>query len=181
LVINETHGALSTNLRLIEQQAREIRDVVPCLYDLAVSANSRLRETLALAQLGRDSSTSVQNLEAPVLTLARAVGAKAQINIGVNTLSAADRDLARLVLNDLVGNALNAGAGAIDVAVAPEGAQLAISVTDDAPPMASGVWKTPETSSARLEARLRDLSGSLTSVQNGASKTVTARWLPESE
>jgi hypothetical protein len=181
LVINETHGALSTNLRLIEQQAREIRDVVPCLYDLAVSANSRLRETLALAQLGRDSSTSVQNLEAPILTLARAVGAKAQINIGVDTLSAADRDLARLVLNDLVGNALNAGAGAIDVAVAPEGAQVAISVTDDAPPMASGVWKTPETSSARLEARLRDLSGSLTSVQNGATKTVTARWLPESE
>jgi hypothetical protein len=181
LVINETHGALSTNLRLIEQQAREIRDVVPCLYDLAVSANSRLRETLALAQLGRDSSTSVQNLEAPILTLARAVGAKAQINIGVDTLSAADRDLARLVLNDLVGNALNAGAGAIDVAVAPEGAQVAISVTDDAPPMASGVWKTPKTSSARLEARLRDLSGSLTSVQNGATKTVTARWLPESE
>jgi signal transduction histidine kinase len=181
LVISETHGALSTNLRLIEQQAREIRDVAPRLYELAVSANSRLRETLTLGQLGRDSSTSVRNLEAPVLTLARAVGAKARINIGVEMLSAADRDLARLVLNDLVGNALNAGASAIEVAVAPEGAQVAISVTDDAPPMAPGVWKTPETSSARLEARLRDLSGSLTSVQNGASKTVTARWLPESE
>jgi signal transduction histidine kinase len=181
LVISETHGALSTNLRLIEQQAREVRDVAPRLYELAVSANSRLRETLTLGQVGRDSSTSVQNLEAPVLTLARAVGAKAQINIGVEVLSAADRDLARLVLNDLVGNALNAGASAIEVAVAPEGAQVAISVTDDAPPMAPGVWKTPETSSARLEARLRDLSGSLTSVQNGASKTVTARWLPESE
>jgi signal transduction histidine kinase len=181
LVISETHGALSTNLRLIEQQAREVRDVAPRLYELAVSANSRLRETLTLGQVGRDSSTSVQNLEAPVLTLARAVGAKAQINIGVEVQSAADRDLARLVLNDLVGNALNAGASAIEVAVAPEGAQVAISVTDDAPPMAPGVWKTPETSSARLEARLRDLSGSLTSVQNGASKTVTARWLPESE
>ena len=123
----------------------------------------------------------MQNLEVPVLTLARAVGAKADIDISVDTLSAGDRDLARLVLNDLVGNALNAGAGAIDVAVAPEGAQVAISFTDDALPMASGVWKTPETSSARLEARLRDLSGSLTSVQNGASNTVTARWIPESE
>ena len=181
LVISETHGALSTNLRLIEQQAREIRDVSPCLYELAVSANSRLRETLTLAQLGHDSSTSVQNLEAPILTLARAVGAKAHIDISVDTLSAGDRDLARLVLNDLVGNALNAGAGAIQVAVAPAGAQVAISVTDDAPPMASGVWKTPGTSSARLEARLSGLSGSLTSTQNGAGKTVTARWLPESE
>ena len=98
------------------------RDFAPSLYELAVSANSRLRETLTLAQIGRDSSTSVQNLEAPVLTLARAVGAKADIDISVDTLSADDRDLARLVLNDLVGNALNAGAGAIDVAIAPDGA-----------------------------------------------------------
>ena len=138
LVISEMHGALSTNLRLIEQQARESRDVAPCLYDLAVSANSRLRETLALAQLGRDNSTSVHILEAPVLTLARAVGAKAHVDVSVDAQSAGDRDLARLVLNDLVGNALNAGAGAIEVAVATQGVQLAISVTDDAP--ADGTW-----------------------------------------
>jgi signal transduction histidine kinase len=181
LVLSETHGALSTNLRLIEQQARGIRDLAPTLYELAVSANSRLRETLTLAQLGRDSSRSVQNLEAPVLTLARAVGAKANVDITVETLSATDRDLARLVLNDLVGNALNAGAGAIDVAIAPHDGRVAISVTDDAPAMADGVWKTPGTSSARLEARLGDLSGSLTSAHNGATKTVTARWVPESE
>ena len=50
-----------------------------------------------------------------MLTLARAVGARADVDVSVNTLSADDRDLARLVLNDLVGNALNAGAGAVDV------------------------------------------------------------------
>ena len=181
LVLSETHGALSTNLRLMEQQARQVRDLAPGLYELAVSANSRLRETLTLAQVGRDSSRSVQNLEAPVLTLARAVGAKAEVEITVETLSSGDRDLARLVLNDLVGNALNAGAGAIKVALAPDAGRVAISVTDDAPPMAHGVWKTPGTSSARLEARLEDLSGSLTSVENGATKTVTASWVPESE
>ena len=49
LVISETHGALSTHLRLLEQQAREIRQIAPSLYDLAVSANSRLRETLTSA------------------------------------------------------------------------------------------------------------------------------------
>jgi signal transduction histidine kinase len=138
LVINEMHGALSTNLRLIEQRAHEIRDVDPSLYELAVSANSRLRETLILAKLGRDSSTSIQNLEAPVLTLARAVGATADIDIRIDTLSAADRDLARLVLNDLVGNALNAGASAIQVTIATIGTHAAISVIDDAPPMAQG-------------------------------------------
>ena len=53
---------------------------------------------------------------------------------------------------------------------------MAISVTDDAPPMAPGVWKTPGTSSARLEARLTELSGSLRSEQRPGSKTVTACW-----
>jgi signal transduction histidine kinase len=176
-VISETHGALSTNLRLLEQQAREIRHQAPALYDLAVSANSRLRETLTLAQPGQDSSTSVQNLEAPVMTLARAVGAKAEVLVTVDSLSPADHDLARLVLNDLVGNALNAGAGDVRVTIAPEGSGVAISVTDDAPPMAPGVWKTPGTSSARLEARLGELSGSLSAAQAPNTKTVTACWV----
>ena len=176
LVINETHGALSTNLRLLEQQAREVRAVAPALYDLAVSANSRLRETLTLARLGQESSTALQNLEAPVLTLARAVGARAEVQVTVDRLGPADRDLARLVLNDLVGNALNAGAGDVRVTIAPDGPRVVISVTDDGPPMAPAVWKTPGTSSARLEARLTDLSGSLCSTQQAGTKTVTARW-----
>ncbi len=177
LVISETHGALSTNLRLIEQQAREIRGIAPSLYELAVSANSRLRETLTLSKVGVESSDALEHLAAPVFTLARAVGAKADVEVTITTLSAEDRDLARLVLSDLVGNALNAGAGAIAVTIAEAGPQTCISVTDDAPPMAAGVWKTPGTSSARLAARLAELSGSLSSVQHGDTKTVTASWV----
>ena len=176
LVISETHGALSTNLRLLEQQTRELRSVAPALHDLAVSANSRLRETLALARLGSESSTSVQNLEAPVLTLARAVGARASVAVTVDRLGPEDRDLARLVLNDLVGNALNAGAGDVQVTIEPDGPRVAIAVSDDAPPMAPGVWKTPGTSSARLEAKLTELSGTLTAAQRNGTKTVTASW-----
>ena len=189
LVISETPGALSTHLRLLEQQARAVRDVAPSLYELAVSANSRLRETLNLSQMNLDSSTSVQNLEAPVLTLARAVGAKAEVVIEVDQLNADDRDLARLVLNDLVGNALNAGASAVSVRVTETDSAVSIAVTDDAPAMAVGVWKTPGTSSARLETRLRALGGSLTAEQQHSgneqhsneqhsTKTVTARWTP---
>ena len=181
LVINETHGALSTNLRLLEQQARELRSVAPALHDLAVSANSRLRETLSLARVGTESSTSVQNLEAPVLTLARAVGARASVEVTVDRLGAEDRDLARLVLNDLVGNALNAGAGDVRVTIAPDGSRVAVSVSDDAPPMAPGVWKTPGTSSARLEAKLTELSGTLTTAQRNGTKTVTASWAARAE
>lgn len=177
LVISETHGALSTNLRLIEQQAREIRTLAPTLYELAVSANSRLRETLTLSHVGLDSSTGMEALAAPVFTLARAVGAKADVEVTIAALSEADRDLARLILSDLVGNALNAGAGVIAVQIVDVDGFATISVTDDAPPMAAGVWKTPDTSSARLEARLTGLSGSLTQAQHASSKTVTARWM----
>jgi hypothetical protein len=92
LVINETHGALSTNLRLLEQQARELRSIAPALHDLAVSANSRLRETLTLARLGAESSTTVQTLDAPVLTLARAVGARASVEVKVDRLEPDDQD-----------------------------------------------------------------------------------------
>ncbi|HEY5821518.1 MAG TPA: hypothetical protein VIT20_06060 [Propionibacteriaceae bacterium] len=181
LVISETHGALSTNLRLIEQQAREIRHLAPTLYELAVSANSRLRETLTLSQVGSESSTNVETLAAPVFTLARAVGAKASVDVRIAHLSADDRDLVRLILSDLVGNALNAGAGAIDVVIDEADGLTAVSVTDDAPPMAQGVWKTPGTSSARLEARLQDLAGSLTAAQQTETKRVTARWRAETE
>ena len=111
-----------------------------------------------------------------MLTLARAVGARAQVEVTVDRLGPVDHDLARLVLNDLVGNALNAGAGDILVTIAPDGPRVVISVTDDAPPMAPGVWKTPGTSSARLEARLTELSGWLRSVQQPSGKTVTACW-----
>jgi signal transduction histidine kinase len=176
LVINETHGALSTNLRLLEQQTRELRSIAPAVHDLAVSANSRLRETLSLARLGSESSTSVHNLDAPVLTLARAVGARASVEVTVDRLGAEDQDLARLVLNDLVGNALNAGAADVRVTIAPDGPRVAISVSDDAPPMAPGVWKTPGTSSARLEAKLAELSGTLTAAQHDGTKIVTATW-----
>jgi signal transduction histidine kinase len=176
LVISETHGALSTHLRLLEQEARRVRRSAPAVYELAVSAGARLRETLTLARIGEESSTSPATLAAPVLTLARAVGARATIDITVDSLSNADRELARLVLSDLVGNAVNAGAGAIEVSVRHEGPELVIQVEDDAPAMPASVWKSAGTSSARLEQRLTALSGSLTCRQGEATKAVEARW-----
>jgi glucose-6-phosphate-specific signal transduction histidine kinase len=80
------------------------------------------------------------------------------------------------VLSDLVGNAVNAGAGAIEVSVRHEGPELVIQVEDDAPAMPASVWKSAGTSSARLEQRLTALSGSLTCRQGAGTKAVEARW-----
>ena len=178
LVISETHGALSTHLRLLEQEARAVRSSAPTLYELAVSANARLRETMTLARIGQDSSTTPASLAAPVLTLARAVGAEVSVDIDADDLGRDDRDLARIVLSDLVGNAVNAGAGAIAVHLAQRPGLLVIEVEDDASPMPDGVWKSPGTSSARLEARLTGLQGSLSCEHGAGTKTVRARWVP---
>ena len=178
LVISETHGALSTHLRLLEQEARTVRATAPRLYELAVGANARLRETITLARIGQDSSTTPASLAASVLTLARAVGAEAKVDIAVEHLERDDRDLARLVLSDLVGNAVNAGAALIGVHMTQDAGQLVIEVLDDAPPMPDAVWKSPGTSSARLESRLVGLAGSLTCEQGPGAKTVRARWAP---
>jgi hypothetical protein len=179
LVISETHGALSTHLRLLEQEARAVRATAPTLYELAVSANARLRETMALARMGEASSTTPASLAAPVLTLARAVGAEVSVDIDAEHLGPDDRDLARIVLSDLVGNAVNAGAGAIRVHLAQQPELLVIEVEDDAPPMPVGVWKSPGTSSARLEIRLSGLQGSLTCREQAGTKRVRAQWVPQ--
>ena len=149
LVINETHGALSTNLRLLEQQTRELRSVAPALHDLAVSANSRLRETLTLARLGSESSDSVQNLDAPVLTpgpggrgpgRGGGDGGPARTGRPGPGPAGAQRPGRQCAQRRRRPRTRHDRRGRTAVA---------ISVRDDAPPMAPGVWKTPGTSSAR--------------------------------
>jgi signal transduction histidine kinase len=181
-VVNEAHGALSTHLRLLEQEARRVRQSYPRLYELAVDANARLRETLTLARTepnGSDGATAA--LAAPVLTLARAVGAEVSVDVAVERLSTADHELVRLTLSDLTGNAVNAGAGCIAVTVTRIGPEIVIQVRDDAPPMPARVWKSPGTSSARLEHRLQQLSGALDCQQGEDSKVVVARWTAQED
>jgi signal transduction histidine kinase len=181
LVLAETHGALSTHLRLLEQEARAHRDTAPTLYELAVGASFRLRETLALHRPGEQTSTSPATLAAPVLTLARAVGAAVDVEVTTTELSGPDRNLVRLVLSDLVGNALNAGAMALHVRVGRTPDRLTVRVADDAAAMPAGVWKTPGTSSAQLESRLAEQGGSLSVTTEAKGKAVTAVWVPRHE
>lgn len=186
LVLREVHGNLSTQLRLLSQQTYEHRDEYPSLHVLAVSANSRLREIMSLADPERTTSTTPDTLLVAARTLAMAVGAQVTGHVDVDDLSAEDRDLARIVLYDLVGNGINAGAEELAVDIVRRGHLLEVSVTDDGRPMPERVWKTAGTSSARLEHHLAGLSGSLElrdEQGNGgpSRKTVVARWRARAE
>ena len=130
-VLDELHGTLSANLRLLEQASQDLRTSSPRLYELAVGANSRLRETLTLADPQLDSADQPQTLSALVRTLTMAVGASGELTIRVDRLADADRDLIRLVLNDLVGTLLAGGANRVQATVELNHGSLRATVAGD--------------------------------------------------
>lgn len=130
-VLDELHGTLSANLRLLEQASHPLRTSSPRLYELAVGANSRLRETLTLADPQVDSSSQPQTLSALVRTLTMAVGASGELTIHLDRLADADRDLIRLVLNDLLSTLLAGGANRVGATVELSHDSLRVTVTGD--------------------------------------------------
>lgn len=179
-ILRDIHGALSTELRQLEQQAREFRLSSPALYELAVNASSSLRETLTLTDESRETSTTTDTLTAPVLTLTRAEGASASFRIRVDELHRSDREIARYVLNELVSDALLAGASRVDVEIVRDRQHIVVTVRDNGSPIPADDWKRPESGPEHLEQRLVDLSGSLTVLEppermSGQSEEQT-RW-----
>jgi hypothetical protein len=155
-VLDELHGALSANLRLLEQASQDLRSTAPRLYELAVSANSQLRETLTLADPRVDSADQPQTLTAVVNTLTMAVGAYADLDVRVRRLADGDRDLVRLVLNDLVRTVLAESAARVNAEVALDRGWLRVTVAGD-----RTLARPPAPRLAPLRARLAEVGGSV--------------------
>lgn len=176
LVVTETERALTGSLAELEQLAERHRRDAPVLHELAVHASSRLRSILVETSRTDRPPLDLDTLLGPVLTLARAIGVNLQIEMQPDRLGDVDEDLVAWVLQDLVGNAVNADATTIGVRLDRDGLDLVVSVADDGAPLQGEVWKTPGTSSARLEKHLRSLSGSLELGAEVHRKEVVARW-----
>jgi hypothetical protein len=166
-VLDELHGTLSANLRLLEQAAQRLRVTSPRLYELAVGANSTLRETLSLADPRLDSAAQPQTLNALVRTLTMAVGASGELTIRLDRLADADRDLVRLVLNDLLGTLLAGGANRVQATVELSQGSLGVTVAGD------GHGRPVEHRLPPLRQRLASVGGTLSHC--GGSDDVTRR------
>jgi hypothetical protein len=167
-VLDELHGALSANLRLLEQASQELRATAPRLYELAVGANSQLRETLTLADPRVDSTDQPQTLAALVRTLAMAVGARGDLTVRLDRLSDGDRELARLVLNDLVRAVLAGGAGRVSATVELDQGSLLVVVTGD-----SAADPSLPARLAPLRQRMIAVNGT---ISGDAPQRLVARW-----
>ncbi|MET1004657.1 MAG: hypothetical protein ABWX96_03860 [Propionibacteriaceae bacterium] len=178
LVVREMGRALTPSVLEMERLTEPYRDRAPVLYELALHARTRLEEALD-AGGAPSRQLTIDNLLGPVLTLARAIGVTVDVELEVTALSEANAETASWVLRDLVGNAINADATALEVRLRRDGAALEISITDDASAMHLGVWKAPGTSSAQLERHLISLEGALEMQEKEQGKIVTARWSPQ--
>lgn len=176
LVVAETERALSDSLTGLRRLAEEHRDEAPLLYELASDASCGLRAILDDDGQPVGRPLTIDAMLGPVLTLARAIGVRLEVTMQADPVGQQDAELVSWVLKDLVGNAINADATTIDALVTREGTDLVVSVDDDGGPLHSSVWKTPGTSSARLEQHLAALSGSLELGVGGGGKVVLARW-----
>lgn len=171
-VLREIHGTLSTELRQLEQYARQTRKEAPAAYELAVNANSSLRETLTLTDESRETSTTTDTLLASVLTLARAVGASASAQIEVQDLSLRDREVARYVLNELAGQALKAGAFHLSLSVRRDSRWVEVELHS------MGAVSSSSVPPGQLDLKLAALSGNVAREALSDSTVDRARWPP---
>jgi histidine kinase/DNA gyrase B/HSP90-like ATPase len=94
-------------------------------------------------------------------------------------LSAADYQIARRVVPDLISNAIKAGASAVDArfTVVKQPAQIRVEVSDNGVGMPEDAMDAPDTSLRRLQDRLRQRDGDVTHARNDTGGiTATAQW-----
>ena len=178
-----SHSQLSFRITRAVSDARRYADQHRDVFDLY--DDLRLIQSVHREITGMDRHPEVQMdwpelLTNPIEALCRPAGVQPDIYISVDELVGPDRNLARWVLDDLVGNSVKAGARRVCVALSldDDGQTLRVNVIDDAPPFPPGTWNCGRGGINRLRSRLRDAGGDLVlTSQDGPGKTVTATWM----
>jgi signal transduction histidine kinase len=179
-VIEETRRSLLPPLVEIRQLAAGLGDVARPVLEHAQRAIDGIQDipNQVAHSVRHGQGETLETVAERLVTLSDAAAAELTVQLpSAVDLREADRATASLAMRDLVGNAVSAGAARVTLTVRKLGPRMLVAVTDDAPPMPTGAWKSPGTSSAALEARLAALSGSLSVDSAATSKTVTATWM----
>lgn len=163
LVLAQTHG-LSSTLNLAALYARDVSTTAPEVHETVRLAQIRLQQLTALEDLSVTDVDYPESLLRPIRWLTGSRGVHSQASIELDILSEPDHDLARLLVSDLVGNAVKAGAGRIQVRLYRRGDEVRFDVDDDGPPFPAGTWRAERSSLARLGRVLERRGGTLTAL-----------------
>jgi hypothetical protein len=180
LVIEETSRELLPILTELRQLAAELGPdaaAVQRLADSALSGIADIPNQVAHSATQGDGQP-LQVVAERLSSLARAAGRDLTVTLPPNlSLVDDDRRLASQAMRDLAGNSISASATRIYVELRQIGPRLVVIVADDGHPIPDGVWKSPGSSSAALEAKLAARGGSLSVENSTLNKLVMATWV----
>jgi hypothetical protein len=176
--VRSLHSLMTLPLNQAREELAQFKHQVPHAYDAIRIARSQLDEFGALEDTGHWDVDWPGSLVGPLRRMTRVYGFLPKFNINLGPLYGDDRNVTRIVMNDLVTNALDARARNVSVTLESAANCLVISVDDDGRPFPPDTWCAPGTSLARLERMLRARHGSLSLKDHpsGPGKRVRAMW-----
>lgn len=176
------HGMVGAPLHAVKGLSKPLRHEHLDLYDAVRQMDAGFRETLTLDQ-GLDV-----HIEWPGILIGRLRAIQAQygchrvtLDTGEERISMDDRQLARLIIDDLADNAGKAGAREIAVILSRSGTRWTVSVTDDAPAIPPLSWLRPGGSLERWQYVLATRGGGLERSGDGTPKTISASWVSQAD
>jgi hypothetical protein len=153
----------------------------PSLFDLVRQVEGGYRETLALDR-GIDVTIDWPGVLASRLdAIAGQYGISVSFSCPQDPMALQDREVARLVLDDLAENAAKARARTVTVKLQYDGGRYEAVITDDGPGFRKGTWLRPGGGLQRLSLLLESRNGRLTLQQDHGATAVTANWLAHQE
>lgn len=180
LVIEESTRELLPILTEIRQLATVLGPGASAVQQLAESALSGIADlpNQVAHSATQGEGRPLQVVADRLVSLAETAGAELRVTLPPTlTLTEDDLRLASQAMRDLGGNAISAGATRIYIELRRIGPRLLVLVADDGRRIPAGVWKSPGSSSAALEARLAERGGSLSVENSTLNKVVMATWV----
>jgi hypothetical protein len=155
---------------------RRAMTVGPDFFDLVRQVEGGYRETLAL-----DRGVDV-TMDWPGVLASRLDAIAGQYGINVSftapqaPMEMSDREVARLVLDDLTENAAKAGATTVTVDLQCEDARYLAVVSDDGPGFRAGAWMRGGGGLQRLQMLLQNRAGGLEHSREDMHTVIAASW-----
>ena len=155
---------------------RQAMSVGPDFFDLVRQVEGGYRETLAL-----DRGVDV-TMDWPGVLASRLDAIAGQYGINVSftapqaPMEMPDREVARLVLDDLTENAAKAGATTVTVDLQCEDARYLAVVSDDGPGFRAGAWMRGGGGLQRLQMLLQNRAGGLEHSREDMHTVIAASW-----
>lgn len=167
------HGHLMRPVGLLYRRLEQNPAIDRSIFDDVRNINGAIREILSLDRYADKDLGWAGLLVGRAEELLTATGMRTELTVGEDTISSTDGRTARIVFDELLTNAVKAGASETRVNLTLDSNCWTMVATDNGEPIADHAWLRPHGGLRRIETLLQEHSGRL---EKTDSKTVTVTW-----